>query len=52
MKKLLLMGLFGFLSVNMYAQEETDTYNGQKYGYIIDQSGKKLKGLYALTEVL
>ncbi|ASE61030.1 MULTISPECIES: hypothetical protein [Chryseobacterium] len=49
MKKLLLMGLFGFLSVNMYAQEETDTYNGQKYGYIIDQSGKKIEGVVRLN---
>ncbi|SDR12614.1 hypothetical protein SAMN05421664_3678 [Chryseobacterium soldanellicola] len=49
MKKLLLMGLFGLLSLNMNAQEETGTYNGEKYGYIIDKTGKKIEGVVHLN---
>ncbi|MEF9478520.1 hypothetical protein OWR28_13160 [Chryseobacterium sp. 1B4] len=46
MKKLLLIGLFSLVSLNAYAQdEENGTYNGEKYGYIINKAGKKLKGL-------
>jgi len=49
MKKLLLIGLFGLLSLNVYAQEETGVYNGQKYGYIIDKGGKKIEGVVSLN---
>ncbi|ANF52601.1 hypothetical protein A0O34_19715 [Chryseobacterium glaciei] len=49
MKKLLLIGLFGLFSLNVYAQEETTTYNGEKYGYIIDKSGKKVEGVVHLN---
>ncbi|PWN71315.1 hypothetical protein C1631_001455 [Chryseobacterium phosphatilyticum] len=49
MKKLLLISLFGLLSLNIYAQEETDTYNGQRYGYIIDKAGKKIEGIVRLN---
>ncbi|MBW8522728.1 hypothetical protein K0U91_14560 [Chryseobacterium chendengshani] len=48
MKKLLLIGLFGLFSLNAYAQEET-TYNGEKYGYIVDKSGKKIEGVVHLN---
>ena len=50
MKKLLLIGLFGLASLNASAQEqnETGTYNGEKYGYIIDKSGKKTEGVVQL----
>ncbi|PKF75961.1 hypothetical protein [Chryseobacterium sp. PMSZPI] len=48
MKKLLLIGLFGLVSMNMHAQEQTETYNGQKYGYIIDKAGKKIEGVVSL----
>ncbi|MGE8534939.1 MAG: hypothetical protein ACN6OJ_10195 [Chryseobacterium sp.] len=50
MKKLLLIGLFGLVSLNTYAQEqdENGTYNGEKYGYIIDKSGKKTEGVVHL----
>nr|WP_315027988.1 hypothetical protein [uncultured Chryseobacterium sp.] len=49
MKKLLLIGLFGLVSLKMYGQEETDTFNGQKYGYIIDKTGKKVEGVVRLN---
>ena len=49
MKKILLIGLFGLCSFNVYAQEETTTYNGEKYGYIIDKSGKKIEGVVHLN---
>lgn len=50
MKKLLLIGLFGLLSLNAYAQEQDEnaTYNGEKYGYIIDKSGRKTEGVVHL----
>ncbi len=48
MKKLLLIGLFGLTSLNIYAQEETASYNGEKYGYIIDKAGKKMEGVIKL----
>ncbi|WP_419867798.1 hypothetical protein [Chryseobacterium sp. CT-SW4] len=49
MKKILFIGLFGFISFHTYAQESSDTYNGQKYGYIIDKSGKKIEGIVQLN---
>lgn len=49
MKKLLLISLFGLFSLNANAQEETTTYNGEKYGYIIDKSGKKVEGVVHLN---
>lgn len=49
MKKILLIGLFGLFSLHVYAQEETTTYNGEKYGYIIDKSGKKIDGVVQLN---
>ncbi|AZA83474.1 hypothetical protein C1637_15565 [Chryseobacterium lactis] len=48
MKKLLLIAFFGLVSLNIYGQEETDTYNGQKFGYIIDKAGKKIEGVVRL----
>lgn len=49
MKKLLLIGLFSLASLNAYAQDETTTYNGEKYGYIIDKAGKKIEGVVQLN---
>ncbi|MEN4762419.1 hypothetical protein ABEG63_18970 [Chryseobacterium sp. C39-AII1] len=48
MKKFLLVGLLSLASFNAYAQEETETYNGEKYGYIIDKAGKKVDGVVQL----
>lgn len=49
MKKLLLIGLFSLVSLNAYAQdEENGTYNGEKYGYIINKAGKKIEGVVHL----
>ncbi|MFZ4928354.1 hypothetical protein [Chryseobacterium sp. Mn2064] len=48
MKKLLLTAILGLISLNSYAQEETASYNGEKYGYIIDKAGKKTEGVVRL----
>ncbi|RXM41476.1 hypothetical protein BOQ62_00135 [Chryseobacterium sp. CH21] len=50
MKKLLLIGLFGLASFNIYAQEQEDigVYNNDKYGYIINKAGKKIEGVLQL----
>lgn len=52
MKKLLLIGLFSMASLNVYAQDENAEYEmraGEKPGYIIDKSGKKIEGIVRLA---
>jgi hypothetical protein len=52
MRKLLLIGLFSIVSFNAYAQEDNTEYEmriGEKPGYIIDKSGKKIEGIVRLA---
>ncbi len=52
MKKLLLIGLFSLVSMNAYAQDDNTEYEmraGEKPGYIIDKSGKKIEGIVRLA---
>ncbi|KFE97068.1 hypothetical protein [Chryseobacterium luteum] len=52
MKKILLFSLFTLVSFNAYAQEDNTDYElraDEKYGYIIDKSGKKVEGIVRLN---
>ena len=49
MRKLLLIAFLGLLTSHVSAQEENATYNGEKYGYVIDKSGKKIEGVVHLN---
>lgn len=52
MKKLLLVGLLSLVSFNVYAQDDNTEYEmraGEKTGYIIDKSGKKIEGIVRLA---
>lgn len=52
MKKILLVGLLSLASFNAYAQEDNTEYEmrtGEKPGYIIDKSGKKIEGIVRLA---
>lgn len=44
------MGFFSLISFSVQAQEQEEdgTYNGEKYGYIIDKTGKKTEGVIHL----
>ncbi|MDN3693372.1 hypothetical protein QWZ06_14300 [Chryseobacterium tructae] len=53
MKKVLALSLFALVSFNAYAQEDNNTdyelRKDEKYGYIIDKSGKKIEGIVRLN---
>ncbi|MFC3157551.1 hypothetical protein SAMN05443633_109127 [Chryseobacterium arachidis] len=52
MKKLLLIGFLSFVSLNVHAQDDNTEYEmrvGEKTGYIIDKSGKKIEGIVRLA---
>jgi len=52
MKKALLLGMFTLVSFNAYAQEDNTDYElrtDEKYGYIVDKSGKKTEGIVRLN---
>lgn len=52
MKKILFIGLLSFVSFNVYAQDDNTEYEmraGEKTGYIIDKSGKKIEGIVRLA---
>lgn len=52
MKKVLVLSLFTLISFNAYAQEDNTDYElrtDEKYGYIIDKSGKKIEGIVRLN---
>ncbi|WP_160140123.1 hypothetical protein [Chryseobacterium sp. c4a] len=53
MKKVLALSLFALASFTAYAQEDNNTdyelRKDEKYGYIIDKSGKKIEGIVRLN---
>ncbi|MGE8553418.1 MAG: hypothetical protein ACN6OB_05695 [Chryseobacterium jejuense] len=53
MKKVLALSLFAVASFNAYAQEDNNTdyalRGDERYGYIIDKSGKKTEGIVRLN---
>lgn len=52
MKKLLLAGIFLLAAGNIYAQEDMNDYalrSDEKFGYVIDKSGKKTEGIVRLV---
>ncbi|AZB11565.1 hypothetical protein EG344_23405 [Chryseobacterium sp. G0162] len=53
MKKVLALSLFALVSFNAYAQEDNNTdyelRGDERYGYIIDKSGKKIEGIVRLN---
>lgn len=52
MKKLVLVGLMGFISLQISAQDENTEYEmrvGEKQGFIIDKGGKKIEGIVRLA---
>lgn len=53
MRKVLAFGLFALVSFNAYAQEDNNTdyelRRDEKYGYIVDKSGKKIEGIVRLN---
>lgn len=53
MRKVLALGLFAVVSFNVYAQEDNNTdyelRSNEKYGYIVDKSGKKVEGIVRLN---
>lgn len=53
MKKVLALSLFALISFNAYAQEDNNTdyelRGDERYGYIIDKSGKKIEGIVRLN---
>ncbi len=53
MRKILALSLFALTSFNAYAQEDNNTdydlRGDERYGYIIDKSGKKIEGIVRLN---